>query len=117
MTATPDTPAPLSLTQISGPDLYDLASYNTRKSFSLQTSPRFQNDRTWNLKFDARRNFDGWGIPFDLRAGASLYQLHRRKQAGQIVLRRVTQVWRRQKLDGKPTWRLVLRHANIITTP
>lgn len=86
MTASPDTPAPLSLTQLSGPDLYDLASYNTRKSFSLQTSPRFQNDRTWNLKFDARRNFDGFRIPFDLRAGASLYQLHRRKQAGQIVL-------------------------------
>lgn len=38
-------------------------------------------------------------------------------QAGQTVLRRVTQVWRRQKLDGKPTWRLVLRHANIITAP
>jgi hypothetical protein len=38
-------------------------------------------------------------------------------QAGQTVLRRVTQVWRRQPLDGKPVWRLVLRHANIITTP
>lgn len=38
-------------------------------------------------------------------------------QAGQTVLRRVTQVWRRQDLDGKPTWRLVLRHANIVTAP
>ncbi len=38
-------------------------------------------------------------------------------QAGQTVLRRVTQVWRKQKLEGKAQWRLVLRHANIITTP
>ncbi|MEY4760577.1 MAG: hypothetical protein RLZZ200_433 [Pseudomonadota bacterium] len=38
-------------------------------------------------------------------------------QAGQTVLRRVTQVWRRQSLDGKAMWRLVLRHANLITTP
>ena len=89
MTAEPNTPAPLSLTQIAGPDLYDLASYNTRKSFSLQTSPRFQNDRTWNLKLDVRRDFGGARIPFDIRAGASLYQLHRRKQAGQIVLQYV----------------------------
>ncbi|MBI5691244.1 MAG: TonB-dependent receptor [Verrucomicrobia bacterium] len=86
MTADPNTPAPRSLVQVAGPDLYDLASYNTRKSFSLQTSPRFQNDRTWNLKFDARRDFAGFVVPFDLRAGASLYQLHRRKMAGQIVL-------------------------------
>jgi TonB-dependent receptor len=86
MTASPDTPAPLSLVQTTGPDLYDLASYNTRKSFSLQTSPRFQNDRTWNLKADVRRAFDGFRVPFDLRAGLGLYQLHRRKQAGQIVL-------------------------------
>ncbi len=89
MTADPNTPAPLSMVQTAGPDLYDLNSYNSRKSFSLQTSPRFQNDRTWNLKFDARRDFAGFRFPFDLRAGASLYQLHRRKQAGQIVLQYV----------------------------
>src|SRR5205085_1589484 len=65
---------------------YDLNSYNSRKSFSLQTSPRFQNDRTWNLKLDVKRDFGEFRFPFDLRAGASLYQLHRRKQAGQIVL-------------------------------
>jgi hypothetical protein len=34
-------------------------------------------------------------------------------QAGRTVLRRVTQVWQKQK----GTWRLTLRHANIITTP
>jgi TonB-dependent receptor len=89
MTADPGTPAPLSLVQTSGPDLYDLNSYNSRKSFSLQTSPRFQNDRTWNLKLDARRDFSGGAFPFELRAGTSLYQLHRRKQAGQIVLQYV----------------------------
>lgn len=89
ITADPNTPAPLSLVQTTGPDLYDLNSYNSRKSFSLQTSPRFQNDRTWNLKFDTRRNFGEARFPFDLRAGASLYQLHRRKQAGQIVLQYV----------------------------
>ncbi|MDP3071052.1 MAG: TonB-dependent receptor [Opitutaceae bacterium] len=89
MTADPSTPAPLSLVQLSGPDLYDLNSYNSRKSFSLQTSPRFQNDRTWNLKLDVRRNFAEFRFPFELRAGASLYQLHRRKQAGQIVLQYV----------------------------
>jgi hypothetical protein len=39
-------------------------------------------------------------------------------QAGQTVLRRVTQVWRKQKAAGnKPQWRLVLRHANNITAP
>ena len=86
MTAEPGTPAPLSLVQIAGPDLYDLRSYTNSTGLSLQTSPRFQNDRTWNLKFDAKRDFNGFGIPFDLRAGASLYQLHRQKQAGQIVL-------------------------------
>ncbi|MEO6243811.1 MAG: TonB-dependent receptor [Opitutaceae bacterium] len=89
LTADPSTPAPLSLTQISGPDLYDLDSYNSRKSFSLQTSPRFQNDRTWNLKLDVRRSFAALRFPVELRAGASLYQLHRRKQAGQIVLQYV----------------------------
>ena len=88
MTADPDTPAPLTMVQTAGPDLYDLNSYNSRKSFSLQTSPRFQNDRTWNLMLNARRDF-ATRIPFDIRAGASLYQLHRRKQAGQIVLQYV----------------------------
>jgi hypothetical protein len=34
-------------------------------------------------------------------------------QAGQTVLRRVTQVW--QKQHG--TWRLTLRQANVITAP
>ncbi len=89
MTADPGVPAPLTLVQTAGPDLYDLNSYNSRKSFSLQTSPRFQNDRTWNLKFDVKRDFTGGWLPFDLRAGTGLYQLHRRKQAGQIVLQYV----------------------------
>jgi iron complex outermembrane recepter protein len=85
MTADPKDPAPTSLVQTAGPDLYDLHSYDTR-NFSAQTSPRFQNDRTWNVKFDLKRDFAGFRIPFDIRAGASLYQLHRKKQAGQIVL-------------------------------
>jgi hypothetical protein len=34
-------------------------------------------------------------------------------QAGQTVLRRVTQVWQKQK----GVWRLTLRHANVITAP
>jgi uncharacterized protein (TIGR02246 family) len=34
-------------------------------------------------------------------------------QAGKTVLRRVTQVWKRD--NG--TWRLTLRHANIVTVP
>ncbi len=86
MTANPGTPAPLTLVQTAGPDLYDLRSYTNTTGLSLQTSPRFQNDRTWNLKFDVKRDFAGFRFPFDLRAGGSLYQLHRRKQAGQIVL-------------------------------
>jgi TonB-dependent receptor len=87
MTAAPDVPAPLSLTQTAGPDLYNLASYkNTATGLSLQTSPRFQYDRTWNLKADVIRSFADAAIPFDLRAGAGLYQLHRQKYAGQIVL-------------------------------
>ncbi len=86
MTANPETPAPLTLVQTAGPDLYDLRSYTNTTGLSLQTSPRFQNDRTWNLKLDLKRNFSSGRFPFDLRAGASLYQLHRQKQAGQIVL-------------------------------
>ena len=86
MTANPGVPAPLSLVQTAGPDLYDLRSYSNSTGLSLQTSPRFQNDRTWNLKFDVKRDFSGFRFPFDLRAGASLYQIHRQKQAGQIVL-------------------------------
>ena len=87
ITAKPDTPAPTSLVQLTGPDLYDLASYkNTTNGLSLQTSPRFQNDRTWNLKADITRAFSALRFPIELRAGASLYQLHRAKNAGQIVL-------------------------------
>jgi TonB-dependent receptor len=86
MTASPDTPAPLTLTQSAGPDLYDLRSYTNTTGLSLQTSPRFQNDRTWNLKFDVKRNLASLRFPFEFRSGASLYQLHRKKQAGQIVL-------------------------------
>lgn len=87
MTARPDVPAPVTMVQTGGPDLYDLASYkNTTNGLSLQTSPRFQNDRTWNLKADIVRNFSEFRFPFDIRVGAALYQLHRRKQAGQIVL-------------------------------
>lgn len=87
MTAAPDTPAPLTLVQTAGPDLYNLASYkNTATGLSLQTSPRFQYDRTWNLKADVKRDFSNLRIPFDVRAGVSYYQLHRQKYAGQIVL-------------------------------
>jgi TonB-dependent receptor len=86
LTANPDTPAPVTMVQTAGPDLYDLHSYTNTTGLSLQTSPRFQNDRTWNLAFNARRDFPNVRFPFDLRAGASLYQLHRQKQAGQIVL-------------------------------
>ncbi len=87
LTARPDTPAPLTLEQIAGPDLYNLASYkNTATGLSLQTSPRFQYDRTWNLKADVKRDFANAFVPFDLRAGVSYYQLHRQKYAGQIVL-------------------------------
>ncbi|MSU23915.1 MAG: TonB-dependent receptor [Opitutus sp.] len=86
ITADPNIPAPLTMVQTAGPDLYDLHSYTNTTGLSLQTSPRFQNDRTWNLKLDVKRDFANFRIPFDLRAGASLYQLHRKKQAGQIVL-------------------------------
>ena len=87
MTAAPDVPAPLTMVQTAGPDLYNLASYkNTATGLSLQTSPRFQYDRTWNLKADVKRDFSNFFIPFDLRAGVGYYQLHRQKYAGQIVL-------------------------------
>ena len=86
LTADPSIPAPLSLVQTAGPDLYDLHSYTNTTGLSLQTSPRFQNDRTWNLKLDVKRNFANLRFPLELRAGTSLYQLHRKKQAGQIVL-------------------------------
>jgi iron complex outermembrane receptor protein len=81
----PDRVAPTALTQLAGPDLYNLNSYD-QSSFSLQTSPRFQNDRTINLKADLRGNFGDWRFPVEFRTGAGLYRIQRRKAAGQIVL-------------------------------
>lgn len=81
----PDQPAPTALTQLAGPDLYDLASYDQR-SLSVQTQPRFQNDRTTNLRADLRGNFSEWRWPVEFRTGASYYKIARRKAAGQIVL-------------------------------
>src|SRR4029077_5290573 len=87
MTARPDVPAPLTMAQTAGPHLYNPASYkNPATGLSLQTSPRFQYDRTWNLKADVKRDFADFRVPFDVRAGTSYYQLHRQKYAGQIVL-------------------------------
>lgn len=83
--ASPTVPAPIALTQLAGPDLYDLNSYD-QTSFSLQTSPRFQNDRTLNLKADLRGGFGEWRFPMEFRAGTGLYRIQRRKMAGQIVL-------------------------------
>ena len=83
--ASPDQPAPTALTQVAGPDLYDLASYDQR-SLSVQTQPRFQNDRTINLRGDVRANFAEWRFPMEFRTGASFYKIARRKAAGQIVL-------------------------------
>lgn len=83
--ASPDRPAPVALTQLAGPDLYDLASYN-QSSVSVQTQPRFQNDRTINLRGDLRASFAEWRFPLEVRTGASMYRIARRKAAGQIVL-------------------------------
>lgn len=83
--ATPDKPAPAALTQLAGPDLFDLASYDQR-SLSVQTQPRFQNDRTINLRGDLRGTFAEWRFPVEFRAGGSFYKVARRKAAGQIVL-------------------------------
>jgi len=81
----PDRAAPTALTQLAGPDLYNVNSYD-QTSFGLQTSPRFQNDRTINLKSDLRGNFAEWRFPVEFRTGAGLYRIQRRKAAGQIVL-------------------------------
>jgi TonB-dependent receptor len=83
--ASPDLPAPTALTQLAGPDLFDLASYDQR-SLSVQTQPRFQNDRTYNLRGDLRATFSEWRLPVEFRAGGSFYKVARRKAAGQIVL-------------------------------
>ena len=83
--ASPDRPAPAQLDQLAGPDLYDLASYDQR-SLSVQTQPRFQNDRTYTLKGDLRANYREWRLPVEFRTGASYYHIARRKAAGQIVL-------------------------------
>ena len=83
--ATADRAAPTALTQLAGPDIFDLRNYDQR-SVSLQTSPRFQNDRTINLKADLRGNFGEWRFPVEFRTGANLYRIQRRKAAGQIVL-------------------------------
>ncbi|MFM1887401.1 MAG: hypothetical protein RL026_2558 [Pseudomonadota bacterium] len=48
-----------------------------------------------------------------LSVGMDLVTPNQGPGAGQTVRRRVTQVWRR---DGA-AWRLVLRHANVITAP
>jgi iron complex outermembrane receptor protein len=83
--ASPDLPAPTALTQVAGPDWFDLASYDQR-SLSVQTQPRFQNDRTINLRGDVRASFAEWRFPVEFRTGASFYHMARRKAAGQIVL-------------------------------
>jgi TonB-dependent receptor len=83
--ATPDRVAPTALTQLAGPDIFDLRNYDQR-SVSLQTSPRFQNDRTINLKTELRAAFGEWRFPVEFRTGANLYRVQRRKAAGQIVL-------------------------------
>ncbi len=83
--ANSDRVAPTALTQLAGPDIYDLRNYDQR-SVSLQTSPRFQNDRTINLKTDLRAAFGEWRFPVEFRTGANLYRIQRRKAAGQIVL-------------------------------
>lgn len=80
-----DKPAPKALVQTAGPDLYDLSNYN-QTSVSVQTQPRFQNDRTYNLRGDVRASFAEWRFPVELRAGVSYYKVARRKAAGQIVL-------------------------------
>ncbi len=83
--ASPDLPAPTALTQLAGPDLYDLASYDQR-SLSVQTQPRFQSDRAINLKGDLRASYGEWRFPTEFRFGGGLYRIARKKQAGQIVL-------------------------------
>lgn len=83
--ASPGSPAPTALTQLAGPDLYDLSSYDQR-SLSVQTQPRFQNDRTYTLKGDLRATYSEWKFPTEFRTGASYYHIARRKAAGQIVL-------------------------------
>ncbi len=83
--ASPERPAPTALAQLAGPDLYDLASYDQR-SLSIQTQPRFQNDRVINLKGDLRANYSEWRFPTEFRVGGSFYKMARRKAAGQIVL-------------------------------
>ncbi len=107
LTAMPNSPAPLVLTQTGGPNLYDLNSYYTTLTkpipgsattapstapqaggtgIGLQTAPRWQNDRTTNLNLEVRRAFIFLDRNVELRAGSSLYRVARRKSAGQIVL-------------------------------
>lgn len=108
----PDSPAPTLFEQTSGPNLFDLSSYNTvltnkpsttvgaggvilapstapqagGTGITLQTAPRFQNDTTINANFDVRRSFANLRFPVELRAGVNFYRMERHKRAGQIIL-------------------------------
>jgi iron complex outermembrane recepter protein len=82
----PDSPAPVEITQFTGPDFYDLTNYNQSSWTPPAVAYRFQNDRTWNLKADVRRNIPHVRFPVELRAGANFYQLHRRRMASHNAL-------------------------------
>jgi hypothetical protein len=82
----PTSPAPTEITQFAGPDFYDLSNYNQSSWTPPPVAYRFQNDRTWNLKADVRRDIPHLRFPLELRAGANFYQLHRRRMASHNAL-------------------------------
>ena len=82
---TPGQAAPTAITQLAGPDWRDIGNYDQRGFTAPSTATRLQNDQTWNLKFDLRRDFPQLRMPLELRTGANFYQLHRRKAAGHTV--------------------------------
>lgn len=82
----PNSPAPLAITQFAGPDFYDLSNYTQAGWTPPAVANRHQSDRVWNFKGDIRRDFPQLRFPVELRAGASFYELHRRKMANHIAL-------------------------------
>ena len=79
----PGRPSPTALGQISGANLWNLASYGT---VAAPTSyARDQRDRVWSAAMNVRRDFVAFRFPFYLQSGGSYGYFHRDKQGGQTI--------------------------------
>jgi len=79
----PGRPAPTGLNQVSGPDLWNLASYGTLAS--PQSNPRDQHDVVKSAALNIRRDFAESRFPFYLQTGGSYSYFHRDRHSGAVT--------------------------------